>query len=196
MPKEKIARQRNTGPNYWLIKAEPETRIEKGKDVKFSIYDLEKVQESEWDGVRNYEARNIMRDFMRKGDICLFYHSNCKTPGIAGVAQVSKESHVDDSAFDREHPYYDPKSSPDNPKWFCVSVRFSRVLSRFIPLKELQEYKDKELKSMYLLNRGRLSVQPVSKEEFDFIMELENKSHTQYFAWIHLSLQTVLQHQP
>ncbi|KAJ1330688.1 hypothetical protein BSLG_009140 [Batrachochytrium salamandrivorans] len=152
---------------YWLIKAEPATRIEKGIDVKFGIDDLERVGSSGWDGVRNYEARNIMRDKMRHGDL---------SPGIAGIASVSAESLVDDSAFDKSHPYYDPKSDPTNPRWFMVRVSFVRKLARFIPLKELQGYKDGHLSKMVLIHRGRLSVQPVSPEEFRFILELEKQA--------------------
>lgn len=161
--------------NYWLIKAEPNSRIEKGKDVKFSIDDLERLKCDSWEGIRNYEARNILRDKMKLNDICLFYHSNCKLPGIAGLAIVVKEGYVDHYAFDPTHPYYDPKSKKDDPKWYMVDVQFVRKFKRFLSLKELQGYKDKELKHMPLLNRGRLSVQPVDKKSFEFILELENK---------------------
>lgn len=161
--------------NYWLIKAEPNSRMEKGIDVKFSIEDLEKLKRDCWSGVRNYEARNILRDKMKVDDLCLFYHSNCKVPGIAGIAQVVKEGYVDTTAFDPKHSYFDPKSNESNPKWYMVDVEFVRKLDRFIGLKELQEYKTTELKAMPLLNRGRLSVQPVDKQSFDFIMRLEKK---------------------
>ncbi|KAL2920239.1 hypothetical protein HK105_200307 [Polyrhizophydium stewartii] len=160
---------------FWLIKAEPESRIENGVDVKFSIDDLAAKGESTWDGVRNYEARNIMRDRMRVGDLCLFYHSNCKTPGVAGIARVSHGSMVDFTAFDKSHPYYDPKSDPDSPRWFMVKVSFVRKLRRLISLKELQSYKSTRLNSMALLHRGRLSVQPVSRQEFDFVLSLEDQ---------------------
>ncbi|KAI8607003.1 PUA-like domain-containing protein, partial [Chytriomyces sp. MP71] len=96
----------------WLMKAEPETRIEKGKDVRFSIDDLMEKRSSCWDGVRNYEARNNMQK-MRVGELCFFYHSNCKTPGIAGIAKVCKEAYPDYTAWDPEHPYYDPKSNSE-----------------------------------------------------------------------------------
>jgi predicted RNA-binding protein with PUA-like domain len=160
--------------SYWLIKAEPESRLEKGVDVKFSIDDLKTLGTDCWNGVRNYEARNILRDKMKVDDICLFYHSNCKLPGIAGLARVVKEGYPDHTAFDPTHPYHDPKSDKSkDPKWFMVDVAFERKLDRFISLKELQSYKDKELKDMPLLHRGRLSVQPVDKKSFDFIMTLE-----------------------
>jgi predicted RNA-binding protein with PUA-like domain len=122
---------------------------------------------------------------MRIGDLCFFYHSNCKIPGIAGIAQIVKEGYVDrmsfltyhalDTAFDKNHPYYDLKSDPENPKWFMVDVQYVRHLKRFIPLKELQSYKSAALKNLALVNRGRLSVQPVSEEDFDFILKLEDK---------------------
>ncbi|CAB4391177.1 unnamed protein product [Rhizophagus irregularis] len=144
---------------YWLMKAEPNSRIVKGKDVKFSIDDLADMPDgvSQWDGVRNYEARNIMRDKMKVKDKVLFYHSNCKTPGLAGLAEIVKEAYPDYTAFDESHPYYDPKSNKDNPRWFMVDIKFVRKFKRFITLKELQAHKDK-LMDMVLLNRGRLSL--------------------------------------
>ncbi|RIA97052.1 PUA-like domain-containing protein [Glomus cerebriforme] len=161
---------------YWLMKAEPDSRIVKGKDVKFSINDLADMPDgvSQWDGVRNYEARNIMKDKMKIGDKVLFYHSNCKTPGIAGLAEIVKEAYPDYTAFDEFHPYYDPKSNKDNPRWFMVDVKFVRKFKRLITLKELQTHRDK-LKDMTLLSRGRLSIQPVKKEHYRFILELENQ---------------------
>ncbi|ORX65720.1 DUF55-domain-containing protein [Linderina pennispora] len=160
---------------YWLMKAEPESRIVKGKDVKFSIDDLYEMKDSTscWDGVRNYEARNIMRDKMKIGDKVLFYHSNCKTPGIAGTATVVREAYPDYTAFDPEHPYYDPKSKADVPKWFMVDVKFESKFSNIIPLSALKGYQ--ELKDMVLIKRGRLSVQPVKAGEYDFILKLGNK---------------------
>ncbi|KAJ3173380.1 Thymocyte nuclear protein 1 [Geranomyces variabilis] len=169
-----IAHNDDSGPHYWLIKAEPETRLERGVDVRFSIDDLEAKGTSSWDGVRNYEARNTMRDCMKVGDQCLFYHSSCKVPGIAGIAEVVKEAYPDYTAFDESHPYYDPKSSQDKPTWMMVDVKFVRKLRRFIPLKELQTFRDAELRSMALVTRNRLSVQPVSAAEWEFISELEN----------------------
>ena len=169
-------KDKNKSLNYWLIKAEPESRFENGVDVRFSIDDLAALEEDCWNGVRNYEARNILRDKMKLDDICLFYHSNCKLPGIAGLAVVTKEGYPDHTAFDPKHPYYDPKSDKSkDPKWFMVDVAFVRKLDRFISLKEMQTYKEKELKDMPLLKRGRLSVQPVDKKSFDFLMALEKK---------------------
>ncbi|KAH8556626.1 thymocyte nuclear protein 1 [Umbelopsis sp. PMI_123] len=160
---------------HWLMKAEPDSRIVKEKDVKFSIDDLKAMPEStsQWDGVRNFEARNMMRDRMKVGHKVLFYHSNCKLPGVAGIAEIVKEGYVDYTAFDSKHPYYDPKSEESNPKWYMVDVKFVRKLNRLIPLKELQSYK--ELSDMVLIRRGRLSVQPVTKEEYEFILSIEDK---------------------
>jgi predicted RNA-binding protein with PUA-like domain len=118
---------------------------------------------------------------MKIGDIvstineCLFYHSNCKLPGIAGLARVVKEGYIDHTAFDPKHPYYDPKSDESNPKWYMVDVAFERKFQRFISLTELQKYKTSELKEMPLLQRGRLSVQPVDKKSFEFILSLEKQ---------------------
>jgi predicted RNA-binding protein with PUA-like domain len=109
---------------------------------------------------------------MKVGDTVLFYHSNCKPPGVAGVARIAAEAEVDQSAFDRTHPYYDEKSDPEKPKWYAPKVQFVRKLPRFVSLAEMQEYKDKELKDMALLRRGRLSVQPLTKDEFDFVVRL------------------------
>ncbi|CAM0135296.1 hypothetical protein VKS41_000120 [Umbelopsis sp. WA50703] len=164
-----------SGYTHWLMKAEPESRVVKGKDVKFSIDDLKAMENStsQWDGVRNFEARNIMRDRMKIGHKVLFYHSNCKTPGVAGIAKVVREGYEDYTAFDEKHPYYDPKSDKSNPKWFMVDLKFVRKLNRLIPLKELQSYP--ELSEMALVKRGRLSVQPVTEEEYNFILSQEDK---------------------
>ncbi|CAI2181852.1 12397_t:CDS:10 [Funneliformis geosporum] len=175
-PEDNLNEQKSN-VHYWLMKAEPESRIVKGKDVKFSIDDLANMHNgvSQWDGVRNYEARNNMKNGMKIEDKVLFYHSNCKTPGIAGLAEIVKEAYPDYTAFDEFHPYYDPKSNKDNPKWFMVDVKFVRKFNRLITLKELQAHKDDGLKGMALLCRGRLSIQPVKKEHYDFILELEKK---------------------
>ncbi|KAI9326732.1 the Duf55 domain of thymocyte nuclear protein 1 [Obelidium mucronatum] len=153
----------------WLLKAEPESRVVCGVDVRFSISDLRAAQRSAWDGVRNFEARNHLRR-MRVGDECLFYHSNCRTPGVAGLARVVEAATPDAAAFDASHPYFDQKSDAANPRWFAVTVEFVAEFERLIPLKELQGYA--ELKDMALIKRGRLSVQPVRDCEFDFIRSL------------------------
>ncbi|KAJ9050521.1 hypothetical protein DSO57_1013759 [Entomophthora muscae] len=166
---------------YWLMKAEPESRIVKGVDVKFSIDDLEKLPSkiSPWDGVRNYEARNSMRDKMRLGDKILFYHSNCKVPGVAGIAEVVKEGYPDDSALDPKHPYYDSKSTSDDPRWFRVDVKFVEKFAHVLSLKLLKAAEhQKALSNMVLLKRPQLSVQPVNPDEFEYIVKL-SKSETQ-----------------
>ncbi|KAJ1967659.1 hypothetical protein IWQ62_001722, partial [Dispira parvispora] len=163
---------------YWLLKAEPESRLVKGIDVKFSIDDLAAMpnQISPWEGVRNYEARNIMRDQMKKGDLALFYHSNCKTPGIAGVMEIVKEGYPDHTACDPNHPYFDARIKAKDPaRWFMVDVKFVKKFSRLVSLKELQTHRAGLLEGMTLLNRGRLSVQPVSCKEFEFISQLANQ---------------------
>ncbi|MEM7017451.1 MAG: EVE domain-containing protein [Pseudomonadota bacterium] len=147
---------------YWLMKSEPE---------EFSIDDLEKKDFEPWDGVRNYQARNMMRDDMKKGDQVFFYHSNCKPPGIAGVMEVVKESYPDPTAFDPDDKHYDPKSKPENPTWYLVDVGFVKKFDDLIPLEELKQHK--KLKDFRLIQRGnRLSVMPVTKAEWDFIMGL------------------------
>jgi predicted RNA-binding protein with PUA-like domain len=114
---------------------------------------------------------------MKLGDMVLFYHSNCKSPGIAGIAKIVKEGYPDHFAFDSKHPYFDVKSNPESPRWFMVDVEYVRHLDRFVSLKELQGLKDhEELREMALLKRGRLSIQPLKKNEFDFIVELSSKS--------------------
>jgi predicted RNA-binding protein with PUA-like domain len=148
---------------YYLMKAEAESRMHNGKDVRFSIDDFEAIQTSAWDGVRNFVARNHMRS-MKLGDKVLFYHSNCKVPGVAGLAEVSKEAFPDPSAFDKSHAYYDPKSSEDDPKWFCVEVKSVKKFADLVTLKEMKEMHTKPgnpLADMSLFKPGRLSVQPV-----------------------------------
>tara|TARA_R110002072_G_scaffold64203_1_gene159105 strand:+ start:80284 stop:80730 length:447 start_codon:yes stop_codon:yes gene_type:complete len=137
----------------------------------FGIDDLKKVKKEFWDGVRNYQARNFMRDDMKKGDKILFYHSSCKVPGIAGMATVSKECVPDVTSWNKKSKYYDEKSSEENPRWFMVQVKFEEKFKEVISLSELKNYK--ELKEMKLLQKGsRLSIMPVSKKEFDFILRL------------------------
>ena len=154
--------------NYWLMKSEPDA---------FSIDDLAQrpKQTEHWDGVRNYQARNMMRDEMKLGDQVFFYHSNCAEPGIVGIAEVAKEGYPDFTAFDPEGKYYDPKSDADKPRWYMVDVRFVRKLKRVITLAELKTHE--AIADMRLLARGnRLSVMPVSKKHWDFILKLENKA--------------------
>lgn len=173
------------------MKAEPDSRIVKGKDVKFSVDDFERVGVSPWDGVRNHEAKKIMREKMKLGDKVLFYHSNCKVPGVFAVAEISKEGYPDFTAWDPDHPYFDPKSKQDSPTWFMVDVRFKRRLDYPPTLalikhlatlsnlpKEVSYIGDRGLeaiKNMSLVNRGRLSVQPVDDAAYNAIVELGTK---------------------
>jgi predicted RNA-binding protein with PUA-like domain len=152
---------------YWLMKSEPD---------EFGIDDLAASPRgtNHWDGVRNYQARNMMRDEMRVGDQVFFYHSNCKVPGIVGIAEIAREGYVDHTAFDPDDPHYDPKSNPDEPRWYMVDVRFVRRLERTIPLSELREYANGQLAALKLLQRGnRLSIMPVAPQEWAFILSLE-----------------------
>ncbi len=149
----------------WLFKSEPEC---------YGIDDLARDKRTHWDGVRNYQARNMLRDDVKKGDIVLFYHSNCDEPGVAGVAEVVKEAYPDPSAFDPEDAHFDPKSDPDAPRWFVVDIRFKRRLKRVVTLSELKN--DGRLDGFQLLKRGnRLSVMPVSKKHCDIVLALETK---------------------
>ena len=148
---------------YWLLKSEPE---------EFSIDALAKVKSEPWSGVRNYQARNFMRDGMRVGDGILFYHSNCAEPGVVGIAEVATEAHPDPTQFDKRSDYYDPASKPEEPRWLLVDVRFKRKLKRTITLSELKDCE--ELEEFTLVRRGnRLSVMPVTRAQWNFILGLE-----------------------
>jgi predicted RNA-binding protein with PUA-like domain len=152
---------------YWLMKSEPDV---------FGIDHLASRPggTEPWDGVRNYQARNMMRDEMHVGDQVFFYHSNTDEPGIVGIAEIAREGYPDPTAFDAEAKYYDPKSDPDAPRWFMVDVRYVRHLKRNIPLTELKQYGDGPLEGLPLVRRGnRLSVMPVTAEQWDFILSLE-----------------------
>ncbi|MDH3901464.1 MAG: EVE domain-containing protein [Gammaproteobacteria bacterium] len=150
---------------YWLMKSEPDV---------YGINDLKNAagKTDTWDGVRNYQVRNMMRDNMKKGDLAFFYHSNCKNPGIAGIMKINRAGYPDYTAFDPKEKYFDSKSDPDNPRWYMVDVRFVRKLKRVITLTELKE--QPELADLPLVRRGnRLSVMPVSKQQWDYILSLE-----------------------
>ncbi len=152
--------------NYWLMKSEPDA---------FSIDDLKACPKKteHWDGIRNYQARNMMRDDMKKGDEIFFYHSNAKEIGIVGIAKVAREAYPDFTAFDPKSKYFDPKSSPDNPRWVMVDVKFVRKLKRTITLDELKQHAAR-LKDFTLLKKGnRLSIMPVTKKQWDYILKLE-----------------------
>lgn len=147
--------------NYWLMKSEPSC---------FSMEDLQKSpgQITHWDGVRNYQARNFMRDDMKKGDLVFFYYSNCDKPGIVGVVEIVSDAYPDHTALDPESEHPDPKSTAENPRWYMVDIRFKEKFSRIITLSELRSYS--ELDKMILLRKGnRLSVLPVSAAEWTFI---------------------------
>nr|WP_296676563.1 EVE domain-containing protein [Thiothrix sp. UBA2332] len=138
----------------------------------FGIDDLATVGTEPWDGVRNYQARNMMRDQMQIGDQVLFYHSNCEMPGIVGIAEIATAGYPDDSAFDPEAKYYDPKSDPTQPRWYRVDVKFVRKLQRTISLAELKE--EQVLADMPLVRKGnRLSVMPVAPSEWKHILDME-----------------------
>ena len=150
---------------YWLMKSEPSV---------FSIDDLRANKTEPWDGVRNYQARNFMRDQMQLEDEILFYHSNCHPPGIAGLAVVAKTAFPDFTAWDPKSKYYDPKSTPQAPRWVMVEVRFKQKFHHLISLNELKGYR--KLQDFRLLQKGnRLSIMPVNKEQFSFIVSLAHK---------------------
>ncbi|GAA5995725.1 EVE domain-containing protein [Rhodotorula paludigena] len=181
--------------SHWLIKAEPESRIEKGVDVKFSIDDLEDKRTTTWEGVRNHEAKKYLRDQMKLGHECLFYASNCKVPGVSGLAKVIKEGYPDYNAFDAKHPYYDAKSKKDDPTWYMVDVEFLAKFEHLVPLSLLQHLASlapsssttsstpalpaslayltpshlSAIAGSALIRRGRLSVQPVEREFFEAV---------------------------
>ncbi|MBR57421.1 MAG: EVE domain-containing protein [Myxococcales bacterium] len=149
---------------YWLMKSEPDV---------YGFDDLlaEPNQTDHWDGVRNYQARNIMRDEMKVGDGVLFYHSNTKPPHVVGVAEVVREGYPDHTAFDSNEKYYDAKSDPDNPRWYMVDIRAVEKLPAIVPLDQLKS--DERLVDMKVTQRGqRLSVQPVTATEFQVVVEL------------------------
>lgn len=150
--------------NYWLMKSEPDV---------FSFEDLKACSQMKepWDGIRNYQARNFMRDEMRIGDLILFYHSNTKLPGVAGIAQVMSVPYPDATAFDKSSKYYDPKSDPKNPRWILVDVGFKADFKCFVTLADMRLMS--ELADMRVLQRGnRLSITPVSKVEFQAIIKV------------------------
>ena len=148
---------------HWLMKSEPDA---------YSIDDLERDGREMWDGIRNYQARNMLRDDMRVGDDILFYHSSCKEPAIVGLARVASEPYPDPTQFDPDSRYYDPKSNRDEPRWYLVDVEFVRKLERPMTLAELKGQPG--LDGLLLTRKGnRLSIMPVSDEHFDLILGLE-----------------------
>lgn len=150
---------------YWLLKSEPDC---------YSIEDLEKDGTTFWDGVRNYQARNFMRDDMEVGDEVLFYHSNATPPGVAGVAKIAARAYADHTQFDKKSDHYDPKSDPADPRWLMVDVQFVKKFPEVLPLPALKE--ESALDGMELLRKGsRLSVQPVSKAHFQHVLKMAKK---------------------
>ncbi len=152
--------------NYWLMKSEPNA---------FGIDDLKNMQDQteHWDGVRNYQARNMMRDQMKIGDQVFFYHSNCKVPGIVGIMEVVREGYPDHTAFDPQSKYFDPKSNPEKPRWIMVDIKYIRHTNRVISLTEMKECE--MLENMQLVRKGnRLSILPVTAAEWATILQLED----------------------
>ena len=152
---------------YWLMKSEP---------AAFSVEDLEKAkkQTTGWDGVRNYQARNMLRDDMKKGDLAFLYYSSTDVPGVVAIMKIVKEGYPDPTAFEVKHHHYDPDSDPENPRWYMVDVQLERRLRRVITLEELRKHATKELKNMVLLRKGnRLSITPIDPAEWRFILSLE-----------------------
>ena len=148
-------------PKYWLIKSEPGV---------YSIDDLKRDGSTCWEGVRNFQARNFMRDQMKVGDGVLFYHSNADPPGVIGIARVSREAYPDHYAWNKKHRYYDEVSTKENPRWYMVGIEFVEKLPRLVPLDELKIAKG--LKNMVVTKRSRLSVQPVREKEFEIVRGL------------------------
>jgi predicted RNA-binding protein with PUA-like domain len=145
------------------MKSEPET---------YSIDDLKEFQTDHWDGIRNYQVRNFFRDQMKIGDKAFFYHSNCKEPGIVGLMEIASEAYPDHTAFNSKEKYFDAKSDPENPRWLMLDVTYIRHTKRNITLSELRDHSS--LKEMRLLQKGnRLSVIPMTKKEWDYILGLE-----------------------
>ena len=152
---------------YWLMKSEPDA---------FSIDDLQRVGTEPWNGVRNYQARNFMRDGMQVGDGILFYHSNTKVPGIVGTATVASAAYPDDTQFNPKSDYFDPKASREQPRWYLVDVAFERKLAQVIALDELKQHADALGEGFPLTAKGnRLSVFPVTAAQWKLLLSLEKR---------------------
>ena len=151
-------------PRYWLMKSEPGS---------YSIADLERDGSTGWEGVRNYQARNFMRDIMQPGDGVLFYHSSAEPPGVAGLARIARAGYPDPTALDPRSPYFDPKATDQGPRWYQVDIAFEQRFPEIIPIATLRE--TPSLEAMLVINRSRLSVQPVTPEEWEIVLELANQ---------------------
>jgi predicted RNA-binding protein with PUA-like domain len=157
----------SAAPDFWLMKSEPDV---------FSIQDLigRPGQRELWDGVRNYQARNFMMNDMKVGDLVLFYHSNAEPSGVAGIAEIVEPAKPDPSAWDKKSEYFDPKSTPENPRWYCITVGKPKPFKTFVSLDDLRQHD--ALKDMLVLRKGqRLSIQPVTQAEFDYVVALGMK---------------------
>ncbi|MBN1299923.1 MAG: EVE domain-containing protein [Melioribacteraceae bacterium] len=150
---------------YWLFKSEPES---------YSIDDLKRDKKTFWDGIRNYQARNFIRDNIKKGDLVLFYHSNADPNAVVGVCEIIKEAYPDNTAFDPESKYYDPKSKNEEPTWFMVDVKFKFKFKKPVTLQEIKN--NSKLKNIRLVHRGnRLSLFPIDKNEYEIIIAMSEK---------------------
>lgn len=148
--------------NYWLMKSEPNS---------YSIHDLKRDKKTAWDGVRNYQARNMMRDDMQVGDQIFFYHSNTSPVGIAGTMEVCKTAYPDHTAFDPDDHHYDPKSDSNHPRWMMVDVKFKKKFPQIIALSTLRA--NPELNNMVILRKGnRLSITPITQQEWDAVLKI------------------------
>ena len=157
-----MTQTKNKTPKYWLMKSEPDA---------YSIDQFKKDKKTLWEGVRNYQARNFMTQEMQVGDEILFYHSNATPPCVVGLGRISKPAVADPSAFDKKSDYYEPKSTPERPIWECVEVEFVEKFPKTLSLSEAKEIKT--LDKMVLVKKGsRLSIQPVTKAEFDVILKI------------------------
>lgn len=148
-------------PRYWLLKSEPDA---------YSIHDLQRDRTTTWEGVRNYQARNLLRDEIGEGDGVLFYHSSADPPGVAGIARVTRSGYPDPTARDPQSRYYDAKASDDDPRWFMVDIEFVERFPDVVPLGTLKD--EPGLETMVVTTRSRLSVQPVTPAEFEIVRKL------------------------
>ncbi|MBB4637942.1 EVE domain-containing protein [Longimicrobium terrae] len=154
-------------PRNWLLKSEPDV---------YSIHDLRRDGSTSWEGVRNYQARNFMRDDARPGDRVLYYHSNASPPGVAGLATVSREGYPDPSARDPRSDYFDPKASDEDPRWYMINVAFQEAFPALVSLDDLRAAPG--LEKMLVINKSRLSVQPVTDEEYEIVVRMGRGERT------------------